>query len=338
MFAITANSDASETIRRINKTLKGPVSVILSGAVVDLSGIPKAQIYDHILGNLAILSKSLKVLRTDRRRFLDVLVDAKGKKVEDDTSPLACGRSINQVVGMVIRTATKRYFRAVSEGPSTYPHLTSQDQADRLYEAIRDYLMHDWQVPLVPTYAEMTPDIARRIGGDLALIQDPQQLRDRIAKSGISVDTPSPVPTTTAQESVDYDPFSIYLSLDGGRVNLESFDEILARGDVKKELGSTDIKTALKTVGGPSARFLVYGMGLNPDQFVVILSAAFEVMGAEVFSRIMGLPGDRELVVKLAQYGMAKNINGQTPLSDCSFFIKNFVSQAVTGKSSKSGP
>ena len=327
------NSDKNSDLvkRQINRTLQGPVSVILSGSVPELSGISKSAIYDHVLNNLPVLVKSLNVLRTNRARFEDVLVNSQGKVVADDVSELSCGRSLNHVVGMVVRSATKRYFRSVATSDTPLPHLTSHADADLLYEAIRDYLMHDWQVPLVPTYAEMTPPIAREIGIELTLIQDETELRGLIrSKSGL--DTATPPSTEEHIDQADPDPFAFYLSLDGRRMNIDAFESILENSDVKAAIGKVDIKAVLKTIGGHSARFLVYGMGLTPEQFVAIMAAAYESMGVEVFSRIMGAPGDREVVVKLAQYGMSKKINSRTPLSDCTFFIKNFVSQAIKSK------
>jgi hypothetical protein len=203
--------------------------------------------------------------------------------------------------------------------------------------------MHDWQVPLVPTYAEMTPAVAARIGKSLMEIQDVNELRGLMELSRFDNSKPKevaePIQVTVADHvEEDPDPFSFYLSLDGKRLNVDAFDDILSKSDVKSTIGSVDIKLVLKSVGGASAQFLVYGMGLSPEQFVVILASAYETMGHDVFIRILGIPGERELVVKLAQYALSQKINGKSPLSDCSFFIKNFVSQAFKKHTTKDLP
>ena len=320
------SSDAAQAIRLVKGSLQGPVSAILSGAVPELSGIPKPKIYDHVLDNLNVLAKSFKVLRTDRKRFEDVLVTKQGKYVEDDTTPLTCGRTVRQIVGMVLCSATKRHFRRVATGPAPLPHLSSVDQAEDLYMIIRDYLLHDWQVNLVPTYAEMTPAIARQIGADLAEIQDSAQLQAMIQQltGGQVIPIDFKVPQS----------FTLQLSEDGQEVLLDPFDDILAQPDVQAHLGKVRARTVLGLTGGPMACLLVHGLNLTPEQFVVIMTNAYDVMGRSVFLRIFANPGEPDLITMLNRYGRSRKLTPESTLTQCVTFIHEFMDQAMHSKAS----
>ena len=330
-------STDSSSKKRIIKTLKGPVSVILSGYVAELSGIQKLRIYDYVLSNLSVLSKSISVLRNDRKRFQDVLVTADGKFVEDDVTTLSCGRNLAQVIGMIIRSATKRYFHSVATSPTPLPHLSTADEADQLYETLRDYLMHDWQVSLVPTYAEMTPAVAREICEALPHIRDVTELRQLIERTTNGEAKPEPVQiaVSNSQGQSPSDSFSMFLSLDGKNLRIDAFDDILKDRDVQANLGKFRIKTVLSFISGPIARLMIYCMGLTSQQFLVIMSACFEAMGKAVFSRIMGNPGEPELIKLLSNYGKSRNITSATPLPECVTFIRDFMDEAQ--KKNKAG-
>jgi hypothetical protein len=151
----------------------------------------------------------------DRQRapFADLLKNGQGVPVSDDDEPLWCGRSINDVRVLVIRTTAKKYFRTHGDRfHDIREHDTRPDSkvnvpmlerlfdlvtrlwhpqpartkapsrpkpksgADVFYEAMAPYLRHDWQLPLIPYYAALPKSLVRELGEGLLTMRRPEDL------------------------------------------------------------------------------------------------------------------------------------------------------------------
>ena len=311
MTAPPADQDRSAAVKRVNDTLRGPVAEVLSDLIPELAGLGNDEIYDRVLDTPDLLSQAFTLFRQQRHRFRHVVRDANNRPVLDDTVVLSCGRTLEEIIAMVVRTSAKRYFRRAQ------PLLT----ADELYDAIKDFLMHEWQVPLVPTYADMTPETIRDLGARLLIIREAQQLRDLPAAPAATVLRP------------DADDFNLFLTLDGQHLRAEAFQTLLERGDVIATLPyAAPWSDIFKDVGGPAARILVNGLNLTPEQLCVVLVWAYAHMGEEVFVRLLGHPGQPELVTRLVQHGLATGIQAATPLDVCANFIPGFLQKATTSR------
>lgn len=182
---------------------------IMHDLVPELSEVHPHQAYDLALDDIRILSKCLEAFRENRDHFAPFLIDAAKRPVGDDGDmPLFCGRSLNQVVGIVVRSAARRYFRrrlpnlvadarraAVLErrgvmvelidtfrGPPPSSTVSKRIiEGDALYREIADYLHFDWQVPLVPAYAKLTVPQVRRLGANLLELRDAKSLAAAVA-------------------------------------------------------------------------------------------------------------------------------------------------------------
>lgn len=180
MAAITEVSD--DTVKVVRETLKGPVIQTMRRLVPDLAQVSAETAYDHALANLGILEKCFKAFREQRDRFRHILVNKSGQVVTNDTGILSCGHNLEVVIAMVVRTAAKRYFRH-HVGLHKTPKFTSaqsgllgkmkkalasstneKSMAEELYECIKGYLLFEWQVPLVPTYAKLSPEQVTNMG------------------------------------------------------------------------------------------------------------------------------------------------------------------------------
>ncbi|MBF0167007.1 MAG: hypothetical protein HQL45_05195 [Alphaproteobacteria bacterium] len=190
--ALATAIDEEESVRLVRATLKGPVVQTLRKLVPELAHVQEALAYDHTLGNIPLLETCFKTFREYRHQFNHVLVDPKGQVVKDDTAFLACGHNLEQVVAMVVRTSARRYFRhhvRPSSEPAN-PSLASppvplkglfgrmkthivpgksklRTAAEELYDSIKGYLLFEWQVPLVPTYAKLAPAQVESLGKKL---------------------------------------------------------------------------------------------------------------------------------------------------------------------------
>lgn len=206
MAAVAGGVDSMAAIRRVNDTLQGPVVDILLQLVPEMKSLPRAEALERTLDDVALLERCFQAFRRERDRFRSVLVDEANRPVADDAAPLKCGRTLNEVIAMVVRTAAKRHFRRRYTPKAPHKHLAPRlhdasklhamahrvaslferkeapkapvrSRADELYEAIQQYLLHEWQVPLVPTYADMSPLLVRELGPKLLEVREKEHLR-----------------------------------------------------------------------------------------------------------------------------------------------------------------
>jgi hypothetical protein len=183
----------------LNQTLSGPFMARMAGLVPELAWAPKGRELETVLRDCDLLDRCFVAFRRHRHQFSDLLVDKMRRPVTSDNAKLACGRTINQVIAMVVRSAAKRYFRmrldptgsralarqpepgwggmlAWMMGRPARPARRARTPADQLYGAIRRYLLHDWQAPFIPQYARMTPAEVRELGARLLDFREPEEL------------------------------------------------------------------------------------------------------------------------------------------------------------------
>ena len=343
-----AKPDGATAIRRVNDTLKGPVADVLRQILPELAVLPRAEIYDRVLDDLGLLQRCFDAFRRERPRFRHILVDDRYRPVQDDNTQLCCGRSLNEVVAMVVRSAAKRHFRRVLDGGwgvganvvPLRPDLSGRHQAAQLYQAIKDVLMHEWQLPLVPTYATLSPAQIGRLGPRLLEIRDSEKLRQLIlAPEPPAAPAPVPAASGPTMAAVRADRIASLLSDDGIRLRVEAFASALLRPDVRKEMpeGGNGIRLtdALRDVGGSPARLLLCGLQLSPEQLAVILINARARMANGVFQRVFGPPGQPELVLRVIQRALDSGIGPEASLGQCAAFTRELFARG--GGSAQAG-
>jgi len=348
MTTTTQELDRNTAVKRVNDTLRGPVSDILSRLIPELSGLSKTEVYERVLDKPELLTKCFDLFRDQRHWFRHVVVDGRSRPVLDDTVVLACGRTLEEVIAMVVRTSAKRYFRHHVPGGKSHSSSTDTAAADELYEAIKDYLMHEWQVPLVPAYADMSLALVRSLGPRLLIIREMAELRRLI--DGPAAETPKDenihTPSTQTQPQTDEaeDPLSLYLTLDGKRLRPDAFALGMDKPEIRAALPGgpyvdpmSSLSDILWEVGGPTARIMISGLKLSPEQLGVMLVTAHSAMGKQVFNRLFGFPGQPELILRLVQQGLSDGIGENTSYADCAGFIHSFVNRAYTHHRAKDG-
>ncbi|MBR9973597.1 hypothetical protein [Magnetospirillum sulfuroxidans] len=228
----TAAIDHMSVVRRINATLQGPVVDVLGELIPEVRRLPKRGALEAILDNVELLDRCFQAFRANPEQFRHLLIDRHKVEVDDAEALLECGRSLEQVIAMVVRTAAKRHFRLRLDGTnkslrkrprrqdrqgllarlrallSASPQpvrKTARSRAELLYAAFQDYLLHDWQVPIIPEYCLMSPGMVRRLGPrilDYRLAEDIRRLR-------ADPDNPPP-PTPVIEVPEDGDGKPIY--------------------------------------------------------------------------------------------------------------------------------
>jgi hypothetical protein len=366
---VDAMTDTATAVFRINGTLQGPVVDILGQFLPELKALPREQAYDRTLDDLDLLSRCFQIFRKERPRFRYVLVDERRRPVNEDNVPLSCGRTLAEVIAMVVRTAAKRYFRrklspaafrqevdAQAEALAEEARIRSaaRSPADELYDAIKAYLLHEWQVPLVPAYSEMDPALVRRVGAKLLdcreadtlarLIADPDapvrptadempqaqaSTPSTFAAPFVSPFAPAPkAPIAPMAPVVHHSTAKLddVLTPDHQRLRADAFTQTLLDPEVRAVLPNVDqivrIGDVLRGVGGQPATALVEGLGLRKDQLAVMLMVAQDCIGSTVFGRLFGPRADPELVARIVDRARLRGIGPTTEVIECAIFMR----------------
>ena len=198
-------------IHRVNQALESSVIDVLRDLVPEVKALPRKGALEAILDDLGLLARCFMAYREDPESFRHLLVDKDKAHVLSSDQIMTCGRSFDDVVSMLVRTSAKRYFRSKLDGRTRALHGQSRflseeemtaiqrmlavfgKQYERdnpwtkgreLYEALQDHLHFDWQVPLVPEYADVPPEVIIKMGPQLldykvsseirALIKNPE--------------------------------------------------------------------------------------------------------------------------------------------------------------------
>ncbi|HLN23475.1 MAG TPA: hypothetical protein VK558_05770 [Patescibacteria group bacterium] len=146
--------------------------------------------------------------------FEKIVIGPKAKPITGDTDQLICGRTLEEVVALVVRAIAKRHFRArlaplrpilarkeperaslfkrilgiVWAAPPPPRTKRKANRADSLYQAMRDVLLYEWQVPLIPHYAPLPVPLVRSLGKRILEYREVAQLRE-LALHGIPPET-----------------------------------------------------------------------------------------------------------------------------------------------------
>lgn len=342
-------------VRRVNDALQNSVLGILAQFLPELRKLPAERAYQRTLDDIGLLERCFKVFRAQRPKFQAVLVDPSRRPVTDDVTPLSCGRSLEQVVAMIVRTAAKRHFRhrhaphrPQAEAahrrlhqrlvrlfreplpPATVHAPVLRGRADELYDALRANLRHDWQIPMVPTYAEMSPNLARALGEKLLEIKDIEQLRRVVAdpeEAAKLFETPEQQQAAAARppRRDERARLSDVLS-DGGGLRVEAFAAVLQRPQLRAQLrprpAGAPISQPLRETGTMAAKLLVAELGLRLDQLATILLVAHETIGAEAFARFFGPNADAAVVMRMTQRARQAGLNQGSDLPACGDFVR----------------
>jgi hypothetical protein len=195
----------AHVIEEINATLQGAVIDVLAQLVPEVQNLPRSRALEMILDDTRLLERCFQAFRDNPDRFRHLLVNRRKVPVRTADEILRCGRSLQDVVTILVRTAAKRHFRRRLDGANrplrrlAGPRSSSligrlstlmmdssatarpgKTPGRLLYEAFQDHLRHDWQVALVPEYATLSPVLVRKLGArilDYRIAADIRRLR-----------------------------------------------------------------------------------------------------------------------------------------------------------------
>jgi hypothetical protein len=225
-MARSPSHSQTDMVRQIKLTLEGPVAEVMAQLVPELKKLPRRGVLEHVLDDPDLLDRCFKAFRANTDKFAALLVDQHNVPVEQADALLACGRSLDDVVAMVVRTHAKRHFRKRLDGASRSLHAKkakpksepkglmdrlvrmfvageatptpSRGRGEVLYDAFKEHLLHDWQVPLVPEYSSLSPQLVRRLGSrilDYKVPEDIRRLKDNPKELPVPSTLPENIPT-----------------------------------------------------------------------------------------------------------------------------------------------
>lgn len=168
-----ATPDAQQARTHVREALREDAVEVLRGIIPPLRDMTPQQAYDAILDNPDLLDACFSLFRARPEHFAALLVDAAGQPEERPDVPLRCGRTLADVIAMIVRTSARRYFKREVAGGEKHGHSA----AERLYRALHDHLLHEWQVRLIPAYSVLDPERAQAAGAKILELREPDDVR-----------------------------------------------------------------------------------------------------------------------------------------------------------------
>lgn len=298
-------------VRQITDALKGPVAAVFRSLVPAFGDLKGGEFYDTVIGSSDLLHGCLLIFRKRREAFADLLVDAQGRPVNDDFVRLKCGRSVHDIIAMIVRTHAKKHFRAALGGDPNDP----SSKAGRLYHAMNEYLIHEWQVPLVPHYAPMPVAKARELG--------PMLLDLKTAAAVDEVVERSTAPARAAQRPAartDEPPHTVAMVVENHSREEEFWWETLNDPQVRQALGNLadrdmrELTAAFCQLGEGTRGQLLAPLGLSLYQAAVVLGVCHRTLGRAAFGQVFGKPGNPGAVAALGNKLKLKGVGSRTDI------------------------
>ncbi|CAA7624192.1 hypothetical protein [Magnetospirillum sp. UT-4] len=350
----------AENRKDIIRTIKGPVMERLLEMVPVFRSHEDP--YATIMATPDLLYACLQLIKTKREKFQDLLVDSVGNPVTVDDMPLRCERSLDQIVGMVVRSGTKAYSDhrwgsagdqapkpqispqtksllekltglvrgKWSESEQPKPSLT---QGDRFYSAIKDYLDYDWQVPLIPYFAELPVKLITEMGRGVTTLRTPEGIAALADIGRHSMDSARKILSDSMmREMLDTQPLAAkgvaflgkdrYEFLHGAVYEKmgEKFWEVCVDCD---RLEAMEVQNAKDLEQMADWLHLISGETINQiitflqfHQIPIFLGIAQEKLGEEKFNEIFGPPGNKKLIKMFCEKTSRTPLDPADPLED----------------------
>ena len=179
-----------KAVVRVNRALETSVINVLREILPEVRALPHGNTLQFILDDLGLLARCFMAYREYPEKFRHLLVAPHKDHVQTSDELLICGRTFDEIVAMVVRTAAKRHFLQEIDGDNrpfrAGKYLTPDEMsilqrisslfgrkfsrpADltrgmKQYQALGDHIHYEWQVPLVPEYATLPLPLIEQMG------------------------------------------------------------------------------------------------------------------------------------------------------------------------------
>ncbi|MGE5546210.1 MAG: hypothetical protein ACM33T_04895 [Solirubrobacterales bacterium] len=322
--------------KEIVRTIKGPVVERLVKVIPALASYE--DVYGTVIASPDLLYACVQLFRNKRELFQDLLVDAAGAPVTDDETPLKCERTVNQIVGMVVRSGAKAYgekrFGAAPkikqvvrpETKSLIDKLAAlvgkkwetdrpkqaASAADDFYAAIKDNLDYDWQIPLIPQFAELPVKLIRDLGKGVTTLHNPEGLEALADIGRHNMEQARRILSDNMmREMLDTQPLAAkgiaFLGKDRYQFLHTAVYEKMGetfwqmcvdceRLEAMETQNAVDLEKMaahLHIISGTTIEEIV--RKLQPPQIPIVLDVARSTLGDEAFEKVFGVPGNKKV-------------------------------------------
>lgn len=314
--------DHNAAVRQITDALKGPVAAVFRDLIPAFGDMDGEEFYDTVLASSELLHGLIQIFQKRRDAFAHLLVDAQGRPVGDDFVRLRCGRSVHDIISMIVRTHAKKHFRKTLGGDPNDP----RSKAGRLYQAINEYLIHEWQVPLVPHYAGIPDAKVRELGPMLLDLKTPEQVNEVASRPSARRATPAQAAApaqaanTNAADLMEARRQLESMVMENRSREEDFWWETLSDPAVRQCLGNLseserrELTAAFCQLGDATRSGLLAPLGLSLHQAAVLLGTCYRTLGRAAFGQIFGRPGSAGAVGAFAGKLKAKGVSSRSDI------------------------
>jgi hypothetical protein len=346
--------------KEIIATIKGPVTARVTQLIPALGAFPNP--YAAVLATPDLLYACMQLVKTKREQFQDLLVDRDGNPVTGDNELLRCERTLDQVISMVVRSGAKAYAEKrfgtadkpaapvpVKKEPKTLLEKVqalvsgkwgemevpkpSPTQADQFYGAIKDYLDYDWQVPLIPCFAELPVKLIREMGRGVTTLRTPEGIAALADIGRHSMDQAKRILSDDMmREMLDTQPLAAkgvaFLGKDRydflhGTVYDKMGEKFWEMCVDCERLEAMEIQNAKDLEQMASHLHILSAEAINQivrflqfSQIPIFLEIGSERLGEEKFSEIFGVPGNKKLTKMFCEKIKNTKLDADDPEND----------------------
>jgi len=292
-----------------------------------------------------------------------VLRGPESQPVANDDEPLSCGRTLAQVVALVVQAVAKRHFRAkmslrrrplssVAEptlmdkvtrlfstpAPPKMVERKVQSPGDKLFRAMRDYLLFEWQLRLIPHYVGLTVPLVETLGARLLEFTEIEDIQ-WMARTG------QPLPASTGRQTEAFPLQAIKPDLGPEPTDLETEAAAEAQEQPEPEAeAKPEIELAPQTlpegisaqrfvaavlgrVNAPLAHWLAQELNLTPRQIALVMIRAYEALPAGEFQRFGASAPASDEAVRFLTAARAARFGADTSPEKTTEFARLYVAR-----------
>lgn len=321
-----------ETVRTV---LRRDIADILRENLPSLALVPRDKAYDAIMDDPNLLHQGFQLLRTRPELFKDVVITPERAFPSSDGDALWCGRTLSDVIALVVRACARRYFKKRMSGPKPKPlpmpkvgffqgisitlgfseapkrpkrkHMPTP--ADKLFNALRDVLLYDWQVPLIPAYAALSPQLVTKLGPKLLEFRDPMRLQ-------VLADHSVEMAMTEGKVPLLLDNAKRLMTANTDTINAEVLWSVCQKMRMSALFPGYDVGEMRKAVSlvaatSPAAlKHLMPVLGDDIRKFTLYLFTAYGKLGPVRYRQVLGVDGQTWAVE-----AMARRVAKEPPLT-----------------------
>lgn len=315
--------DHNSAVKRITEALKGPVADVYRELIPAFREFKGEAFYEAVLASPDMLHGCLLIFRKRRDAFDHLLVDDKGRLVGDDFVRLRCGRSVHDIIAMIVRTHAKRHFRQSLGGDPN----DAASKAGRLYAAMNEYLIHEWQVPLVAHYAPMPAAKMRELGPALLDLKTAAEVDAAVAAAG-----GTPITNGKSAARAIMPPAPEPILVENNSREHDFWWETLNDPQVRNALGplsdndKRELTAAFCSISEATRNTLLGGFSLSLFQGAVLMTKCYQGLGRASFAQVFGKPGSPDTVKAFAERLKTRNVSSRMDLNSLARTVESNVS------------